>query len=246
MQAIINAPTFNKKELEHIRKQALISLESRKQSPSTIASELFYKGLYESHPYASPGVGTEKSIKTISQKDVMRFYKKYYVANNALVTIVGSVDKQKAKELAEQLVGGLAQGDKAETIAAVQDLQTASEKHHEFPSTQTHILMGQPGVDRKDKDYFTLYVANHILGGSGFGSRIMEEIREKRGLAYSSYSYFSPMMKRGPFLVGMQTSNKQTEEALSVARETLKKFINEGPTEQELLHAQKNINGGLP
>lgn len=246
MQAVLNAPTFSKKELEHIRKQVLISLESRKQSPSTIANELFYKGLYASHPYAHPGVGTEKSIKALSQKDVMHFYKKHYVASNALVTIVGSVDKKKANELAEQLVGGLAQGDKAEEIAAVHDLQTASEKHHEFPSTQTHILMGHPGVDRKDKDYFTLYVANHILGGSGFGSRIMQEIREKRGLAYSSYSYFSPMMKRGPFIVGMQTSNEQTKEALTVARETLKNFINEGPTEKELQHAKKNITGGFP
>lgn len=246
MQAIISAPTFNKGELDRIRKQALIGLESRKQSPSTIANELFYKGLYASHPYANPGVGTKESLKALSQKDLINFYKKYYVANNALVTIVGSIDRKKAEQLAQQLVAGLAQGNKAEAIAEVEDLQTATAKHYEFPSTQTHILMGQPGVDRKDKDYFTLYVANHILGGSGFGSRIMEEIREKRGLAYSSYSYFSPMMKRGPFLVGMQTSNKQTEEALSVARETLKKFINEGPTEQELLHAKKNITGGFP
>ena len=246
MQAIINAPNFNKKELERIRKQVLIGLESRKQSPSTIASELFYKGLYASHPYANPSVGTEESIKTLSQKDLIDFYKKYYVAKNALVTIVGSVDRARAEVLAEQLVGDLAQGEKAEALAAVQDLQSASVKHYEYPSTQTHILMGQPGVDRKDKDYFTLYVANHILGGSGFGSRIMEEIREKRGLAYSSYSYFSPMMKRGPFIVGMQTSNKQTEQALTVARETLKSFINEGPTEKELQHAKKNITGGFP
>lgn len=246
MQAILNAPTFNKKELERIRKQVLISLESRKQSPSSIADELFYKGLYASHPYANLSVGTEESIKTLLQKDLIHFYKKYYVAKNALVTIVGSVDREQAEILAEQLVGDLATGDKAEALAVVQDLQTASVKHHEYPSTQTHILMGQPGIDRKDKDYFTLYVANHILGGSGFGSRIMEEIREKRGLAYSSYSYFSPMMKRGPFIIGMQTSNKQTKEALTVARETLKNFINEGPTEKELQHAKKNITGGFP
>ena len=246
MQAIIIAPTFDKKEFERVRKQLLISFEGRKQSPGTIANEKFYKGLYKNHPYALPSIGTEESAKTLNRKDLVKFYKKYYVAKNALVTIVGDVDRKKAEFLAEQIVGKLPAGNKAAEFSAVNDLQEASSIHHEFPSSQTHILIGHPGVHRKDKDYFTLYVANHILGGSGFGSRIMEEIREKRGLAYSSYSYFSPLLKRGPFTIGMQTSNKQTKEALNVLKETLDEFINKGPTEKELIHAKKNITGGFP
>ena len=246
MQAVINAPTFDKKELERVRKQLLVSFDSRKQSPGTIAGEMFYKGLYKDHPYAIPGIGTEKSIKTLSRKDLVRFYKKYYVARNALVTIVGDVSRNKAESLAEQIVGKLPKGKKAASLASVKDLKAASTKHREFPSSQTHIMMGQPGIHRKDKDYFTLYVANHILGGSGFGSRIMKEIREKRGLAYSSYSYFAPMLKRGPFILGMQTKNKQTKEALSVLKETLKNYVDNGPTAKELLHAKKNITGGFP
>lgn len=246
MQAILNAPTFNKKELERVRKQFLISFEGRKQSPSTIASELFYKNLYKDHPYAIPAIGTEQSIKKISRKDIINFYEKYYVAKNALVTIVGDVGRKKAESLAEKIIGKLPAGNKATPLTDVKDLQSAAVIHHEFPSSQTHIIMGQPGIHRKDEDYFTLYVANHILGGSGFGSRIMEEIREKRGLAYSSYSYFVPMMKRGPFTLGMQTSNKQTDEALQVLKETLKDFIEKGPTEKELMHSKKNITGGFP
>lgn len=246
MQAVINAPTFDKNELNRVRKQLLISFEGRKQSPATIASEIFYKGLYKNHPYALPAIGTEKSVKKLSRKDLIHFYKKYYVASNALLTIVGDIDRNKAEALAEKLVGKLPKGNKAKTLPAVADLKAASSVHHEFPSTQTHIMMGQPGIQRKDKDYFTLYVANHILGGSGFGSRIMQEIREKRGLAYSSYSYFVPMLKRGPFLIGMQTSNGQTTEALKVLKDTLKNFIDKGPTEEELLHAKKNITGGFP
>ena len=246
MQAIINAPTFDEKEFERVRKQVMIAFESRKQSPGTIASEAFYKGLYGNHPYASPSIGTIESIKMLTRDDLLEFYKKYYVASNALVTIVGDVDKVKAAELAEQIVGDLPTGKKATGLPAVSNLQTASSKHFEFPSSQTHVLVGQVGVHRKDKDYFTLYVANHILGGSGFGSRIMEEIREKRGLAYSSYSYFSPMLKRGPFIMGMQTSNKNSKEAMKVLKETLKTFIDKGPTEKELLHSKKNITGGFP
>ena len=246
MQAIINAPTFDKKEFERVRKQVLISFEGRKQSPGTIASEKFYKGLYKNHPYALPGIGTEESVKKLSREDLVQFYKKYYVAKNALVTIVGDVDREKAESLAEMIVGKLPAGETATELAVVKDLLAASSVHHEYPSSQTHIIMGQPGIHRKDKDYFTLYVANHILGGSGFGSRIMEEIREKRGLAYSSYSYFIPLLRRGPFTIGMQTSNKQTDEALKVLKETLNDYIENGPTEKELLHAKKNITGGFP
>lgn len=246
MQAIIKAPTFDKKELERVRKQILISFEGRKQSPATIANEKFYKKLYGDHPYALPGIGTEKSVKNISRDDLVKFYRQYYVAKNALVTIVGNVSEEKAKSLAEQVVGQLPEGKKSQMLPEVKELAEASFIHHEHPSSQTHIIIGQPGVHRKDKDYFTLYVANHILGGSGFGSRIMEEIREKRGLAYSSYSYFIPLLKRGPFIMGMQTSNKQTEEAQKVLHETLQNFINNGPTEKELLHAKKNITGGFP
>lgn len=246
MQAVINAPTFDQKELTRVRKQLLISFEGRKQSPDTIASEIFNKGLYQDHPYAMPGIGTEESVKKLSRKDLLNFYKQYYVASNALVTIVGDIDRNKAEALAEKLVGKLAKGNRAKALPGVEDLKSASRVHHEFPSTQTHIMIGQPGVHRKDKDYFTLYVANHILGGSGFGSRIMEEIREKRGLAYSSYSYFAPMLKRGPFLIGMQTSNEQTDEALMVLKETLRNYVENGPTEKELLHAKKNITGGFP
>ena len=220
--------------------------EGRKQSPGTIASDAFYKYLYSNHPYANPSIGSEESIKELSRNDLFSFYKKYYVAANALVTIVGDVDRKKAEELAEEIVGGLASGEKPLSLPLTNEMQKASSKHHEFPSSQTHILVGQLGVHRKDKDYFTLYVANHILGGSGFGSRIMEEIREKRGLAYSSYSYFSPMLKRGPFVMGMQTSNKNTNEAMKILNETLENYINNGPTEKELLHSKKNITGGFP
>ncbi len=246
MQAIINAPTFDKKEFDRVKKQRLISFEGRKQSPGTIASEKFYKGLFGNHPYALPGIGTEESIKKLSRQDLVKFYKKYYVAKNALVTIVGDVDRKKAESLAEEIVGKLPAGEVAAELPVVKDLLAASSVHHEFPSSQTHIIMGQPGIYRKDKDYFTLYVANHILGGSGFGSRIMEEIREKRGLAYSSYSYFVPLLRRGPFIIGMQTSNKQTDEAMKVLKETLNDYIENGPTEKELLHSKKNITGGFP
>ena len=116
----------------------------------------------------------------------------------------------------------------------------------EYPSAQTHILVGQPGVKRGDSDYFPLYVGNHILGGGGMVSRLFSEVREKRGLSYSAYSYFSPMLFKGPFVAGLQTKTEQVDEAISVLLENIKNYITDGPTEEELVAAKKNITGGYP
>jgi zinc protease len=116
----------------------------------------------------------------------------------------------------------------------------------EHPSQQMHILMGQPGIRRGDEDYFPLYVGNHVLGGGGMISRLFAEIREKRGLSYSAYSYFSPMKQPGPFVAGLQTRADQAEEAIAVLKDNLRRFIAEGPTAEELEASKKNITGGFP
>jgi len=113
MQAVVNAPTFDQKEFERVRKKLMVAFEGRKQSPGTIASETFYQNLYGNHPYASPSIGLVERVKNLTRDDFVAFYKKYYVASNALVTIVGDVDKAKAAELAEQVVGDLPVGEKA-------------------------------------------------------------------------------------------------------------------------------------
>lgn len=246
LQAILQQPRFPEQEIERERKQLLISLQNQQQSPGQIVDKLFYQTLYGSHPYATPPSGTMDSARKLNRQAMIKFYKQYYVASNAVIAMVGDIDEARAKQIAEQLTSALPKGNKAKRVQAVSDLPKASTVTHQHPSTQTHIMMGQPGMMRGDKDYFALYVGNHILGGSGFSSRIVDEVREKRGLAYSSYSYFIPMRDKGPFLLGLQTKNTQAEEALKVLRETLEKFIKEGPTADELDHAIKNITGGFP
>jgi zinc protease len=245
LNAIITQPVFDKDELERVRKQVMISLRNHEQSPGTIASKTFYKTLYQGHPYATPVMGNMDSIKAISRDQLLDFYKKYYVAENAVIAIVGDVKKDQAEDLVEEILKGLPSGKPAKKIASPVSLSEASIIHIEHPSTQTHILVGQPGMKRGDKDYLALYVGNHILGGSGFGSRIVEEIREKRGLAYSSYSYFTPMRVEGPFVMGLQTANNNKDEALKILDEVLREFIDKGPTEEELTHSKKNITGGF-
>ena len=125
-------------------------------------------------------------------------------------------------------------------------LTAARQKQIEFPASQSHVYLGQPGVRRGDPDYFPLYVGNYILGGGGLVSRLSEEVREKNGLSYSVYSYFLPLRQPGPLTMGLQTKNTQRDKALQLMRQVLVDFIDKGPTEKELVAAKKNITGGFP
>jgi zinc protease len=127
----------------------------------------------------------------------------------------------------------------------VSELADAQLIQQTYPSTQTTILMGQPGISRDDPDYFPLYVGNHILGGSGLVSQLSDELREKRGLTYGVYSYFRPMQQLGPYQFALQTRNEKAQEALQVLRDTLTAFIEKGPTEADLASAKQNITGGF-
>jgi zinc protease len=239
-------PTFPTEAFERDRKRALIGLKAEKQDPSTIANKKFMQALYKDHPYAHSPSGDENSINALSQADLLDFHKQYYVGNNAIMVIVGDITLLDAKNLANKIIGKLPDGKKAPALAKVKSLTKSSKVNTEFPSSQTHIFIGQPGSKRSDPDYFALYVGNHILGGSGLISKISEEIREKRGLAYSSYSYFSPMREPGPFTIGLQTKNSSKAESLKVIKNILNDFIKNGPSAEELKHAKQNIIGGFP
>ncbi|MGD8407755.1 MAG: pitrilysin family protein [Thiohalophilus sp.] len=243
---ILGEPTFPYESFKRVQRNTLVGLQNKKQSPGDLAEDLFYKNLYGDHPYAHPVSGDEESVKAMEIADLKAFYQRYLVASNAVVAIVGQLDRQQAEELAEQVTAKLEPGEPAPALPEVEGLKQAIQINQSHPSTQTHILVGQPGMRRGDRDYFSLYVGNHILGGSGFGSRIMQTIREKRGLAYSSYSYFLPQRVKGPFIMGLQTSNNQAQQALELLHDVLVTFIDKGPTEEELEHARKNITGGFP
>ena len=246
VMTILQQPRFRTEDLERERNRLLVSIRADQASPGAIADKAFYDAVYGDHPYAAQPEGTAASVQALTRKDLAEFHERYYVARNAQVAIVGAVDRQRATEIAEQLMQGLPAGERAASLPPVPELKESRAIRIEHPSQQTHLLIGQPGVKRGDRDYFALYVANRILGGGGLVSRLNEEIREKRGLSYSVYSYFAPMAERGPFQMGLQTRNDQTEEALRVMRETLERYLEEGPSEQELQAAQKNIVGGFP
>ncbi len=243
---VLGKPEFPEKDFNRSKKQALIGLQAEKQNPGSIASKAFYENLYGKHPYASPEKGTKDSINAITIADLKDFYSEHYVAKNGTLVIVGDITRENAQALADKVSRAIKTGEKAASIPKVTPLMEAKTVRINFPSSQSHVYLGQTGNKRGDKDYFTLYLGNHVLGGSGFTSRLMKEIRVKRGLSYSVYSYFSPQRELGPYLVGLQTKNKQVDEAISVSRDELTKFLKDGPTNEELDQSKKNITGGFP
>lgn len=242
---VLTKPDFPPVSFERIKKQMMIGLQAEKQSPSAISSRVFYHNLYGAHPYASMPAGTEQSVSSLTLDSLKHFYQQYYVAKNAVVVLVGALNTEQAKTVSEQLLSGLVEGEPAQSLTQVTPLSEGKKITIEHPSTQTHIVMGQTGINRGDVDYFALYVGNHILGGSGLVSQLSNEVREKRGLSYSVYSYFRPMRELGPYQFALQTRNDQAEEALKVMKDTLKSFSEKGPTDAELLAAKQNITGGF-
>jgi zinc protease len=243
---VLTNPDFPKADFKREQQRTLIGLEYQKQQPSSIIENAFYHDVYGQHPYAGNPSGDEESVATLSPKDLRAFYQRFYVARNATLVIVGDVSRKQAEGIAGQLADALPEGEKAAPLPMVAALTEAKTQFIEHPSTQSHVLMGAPGVRRGDPDYFPLYVGNHVLGGSGLVSRISEEIREKRGLSYSAYSYFIPMRQDGPYTLGFQTRTNKRDEALAVLRDTVKKFVQQGPTDKELKASKNNIIGGFP
>jgi zinc protease len=167
---------------------------------------------------------------------------------NASVSVVGDLSRAQVDALVKRLLAlwpAMSACQDMPPVAEVQPLKAAQAVNVPFDSAQAHVLMGQPGYKRNDPDFFPMLVGNHILGGGGFVSRLTEQVREKRGLSYSVYSYFAPGLHAGAFTVGLQTRPDQAAQAIAVAQEVVQTFVKDGPTEAELQAAKANLVGGF-
>ena len=242
---VVSKVDYQQRYLSREKKQTLRAIEAAKQSPGSIANARFNELVFGEHPYAHKKIGTQESLKQIKLIDLKQHYQRYYVAKNLTIALVGDISKVHAKQIARQISQGLNSGQKSHDNRLVAPLSKAMQAHIEFPSTQTHLLIGQVGINRAHPDYYALYLGNHILGGSGLTSILSDEVREQRGLAYSTSSYFTKMKSNGYFLIKLQTKNSQANQAKKVALETLKNFRNNAIDAQKLQDGKDNIIGGF-
>ena len=241
---ILQKPDFPDDVLAREKARVIAGLKEAATQPETIADKAFSKALFGAHPY---GFNAEpEQVDQIKRDDVQKFYRTYYGAQGAVIALIGDMSREQAAKIAEKISLDLPNADKPAPLAKVAYPTAASEQRIAHPATQAHILLGYPGMKRGDADFYPLYVGNYVLGGGGFVSRLTEEVREKRGLVYSVYSYFMPMAELGQFQVGLQTKREQADAALALVRETLNKFIKDGVTDAELKAAKQNLVGGFP
>ncbi|MEY4652750.1 MAG: hypothetical protein RI884_1331 [Pseudomonadota bacterium] len=233
---------------ERERARLVAALRESYTRPATAARRAWFPAVYGGHPYGWEA--TEPTLATVSVDDMRAFHARHVQACRAKVTLVGAISRAQADQIAAALLARLpASADgRCEALPSVPEvppLTAPVTRHVPFNSAQAHVLIGQPGYKRNDPDFFPLLVGNYILGGGGFVSRLSTEVREKRGLSYSVYSYFSPGLHAGAFTLGLQTRPDQAQQAVQVAREVVTRFVAEGPTAAELQAARDNLVGGF-
>lgn len=246
----LGEPSFPATVWQREREQMVASIRESDTRPATVASKAFAAAVYGDHPYGYRA--SETSLAAIDVDDMRGLYRRAIRPCHAKVSIVGDVSRVQAEALVTGLLAPLrAQGEGAACaplppVSAVAPLTQPGETLSiPFDSAQAHVLIGQPGIRRNDPDFLALTVGNYVLGGGGFVSRLYAEVREKRGLSYSVYSYFSPGLHAGAFTVGLQTRPDQAAQAIAVSREIVTKFVQQGPSEQELQAAKSNLIGGF-
>ena len=243
---VLQKPDFPEAVLTREKARIISGLQESATQPESISSKAFMKALYGAHPYSLEESGEVDTVGKLSREDLLTFYGNHYGAKGAVIAMIGDLTREQANKIAENISSGLPKSVEITPIPAVTYPKQAIEQRIVHPASQSHILLGYPGIKRGDPDLFPLYVGNYILGGGGFVSRLTEEVREKRGLVYSVYSYFMPMADLGPFQIGLQTKKDQADDALKLVRETLNKFLKDGVTEKDLKAAKDNIIGGFP
>ena len=247
--AMLSAPTYDAKILEREKQRAITGLLEAETKPESVLERRFRKSVYGNYPLAeSPSV---KSVGSVSVSDLVRFHQQFYRGDRIIVSIVGDVSPAEARKIVEVLLKNVPQSG-----AAIPNLPQFERSPIEpiasrqiyipFDSQQAHIAIGMTAITRSNPDYFPLIVGNYILGGGGFVSRLMSEVREKRGLAYSVFSYFAPSKDTGIFQAGLQTRGDQAALALEVMNSTIANFIANGPTPSELQAAKANLVNGFP
>jgi zinc protease len=244
----LGEPAFPDAIWQRERERLGASIRESATRPASVAARAFSEAVYRGHPYGLQT--TEASLAAIGVADMRALYRRLILPCRASVSIVGAVTREQADAMVRKLFARLVPAGGArcpapDPVPEVAALAQAQEIRIAFDSAQSHLLIGQPGFKRNDPDFFALTLGNHILGGGGFVSRLTQEVREKRGLSYSVYSYFSPALHAGAFTIGLQTRPDQAAQALAVSREVLERFVAEDPTQAELDAAKSNLIGGF-
>ncbi len=240
-------PAFAPEELNRKVSQFKAALESEKDQPMVVAARNFARKLYGPFPYGHPVLGTPEGLSAISRSDLVAFHRSYYRPNNAVLSLVGDLSRDEARQWATKIFGTWTSSPlPSRELPGIPPLKQQETVVINKEISQANIILGNLAIARSNPDFYAFQVMNYILGGGGFASRLLDDIRVNRGLAYSVSSSFAPGLKPGPFTVSLETKNASAAEAITQVVEEIRRIMTKPVTEQELKDAKSYLIGSFP
>jgi zinc protease len=245
LRLAINQPRFDAEAVERIKRQLLANLAYAAKNPERVVAKAWAEAAFPGHPYGRPAEGTPETVGSITSSDLEAFRRRTFARSNLKVVAVGDIDAKTLGEVLDRVFGNLPAEAELVPVAKTEPKPVAKLKIVEMDVPQSVVFFGMAGLERKHPDFLPAFVMNHILGGGGFASRLTEQVREKRGLAYSVYSYLQPYRNAALFAGGVATKNEAVKESIEVIRAELARMASEGPTPQELANAKSYLTGSF-
>ena len=246
LRLALTAPRFDPEPVTRVRSQTLAILQRRSVSPRAVAGRTWFKTAFAGHAYARPTRGTAASVAAIAKADLAGFMKTRVARDSLVIGVTGDITPEELKPLLDKMFGGLPAKSGKATLTAVAPTKKGSVTVIRRPFPQSFVIFGQRGPRRTDKDYYAVFVMNHILGGGSFSSRLYTEVREKRGLAYSVGSYLRPMDRSGLIVGSVATRNDRVAESIRLIRAEWKRMAEQGVSAEELKLAKQYLTGSYP
>lgn len=244
---VLMRPVFDQKEIDRKVKETLASIRRQKEEPDVIAGEAFTKAVFGSHPYGKTNEDVEAYLPKLTRQDVVDFHARRYGPNDAIIAVVGDVTEKEIVPLLMEKFKGWKQAEKgAQRRDAPPAISALTIKKLDKDITQANIAMGHVGISRENPDFYAVVIMNYILGGGGFSSRLMDNIRDNRGLAYDVHSTFSALKEPGPFRVWVQTKSESANEAIGEIFREVKRIRTEPVSDKELADAKAYLTGSFP
>ena len=243
LKTALTQPRFDPDAIDRVRRQIISSLKISANNPQNVATKAWFKSAYGTHPYARPTKGTEESQRAITRDDLVKAHKNIFARENLKIAVVGDITAEELGPLLDMVFGSLPEKSNIKDIPEAAAVLGPETETIQMAVPQSVVQFGHEGVKRADKDFIPSYIINYILGGGGFSSRLMEEVREKRGLAYSIYSYLYPMEESALVLGGVATKNASVYDAMNLIRKEFSRMATEGPSEAELKNAKDYLTG---
>jgi zinc protease len=237
---------FDADPVARIRSQIIAGIRRNSENPRRIARRALFSKLFPNHPYGRPSGGTEASVNVVKIADLKIFVEQRLARNNLVVSVIGDITEVELKTQLDQTFGALPAKATPWDVAEIVPDGTKKTIVVDKAIPQSVITFAQPGIKRNHPDFFSAYVMNYVLGGGGFESRLYEEVREKRGLAYSAYSYLAPLNNAGLIIGGAGTANARTGETVTVLRDEWAKMSKRGLNQRELTDAKTYLTGSYP